>query len=588
MEEGEWFLEEPSGVSNCEGQVSNVLADGHLSTAADYRAWAEDPVGTACSVVDLPELAAMEARSSASRHNPEDDRLQPPFEAPLTMLGVPFNSLTLAGTVEAIQKMIASGKPHYIATANVDFLVQARSDVELHRSLLEADLVLCDGQPLVWASRWLGHALPERVAGSDLVPELIRLSGLRGYRIFFLGGTPQSAAQAVANIHSAHPTANICGYYSPPFSSLLELDDEYVVKRIRDAKPDLLFVALGCPKAEKWMFMHRHALGVPVAIGIGGTIDFLAGRLKRAPRCMRRTGTEWLYRLAQEPRRLFSRYARDARCFGLALGQQLWRFQWRCSRLKGGSPAAIDLVEPTWRRIRASTDLTRKCIQRDNALWSGLSDRHCLLDLSEVRSIDSTGLGLLIALERRLAREDFRLILLAPSERVRKALESEGLGPIFLIATDTLEARDRILALEREKLAVVTLSTHSTLPLLWKGTITAGNVDQVWAIAQAQIESFPDIDDPITIDLSGMTFIDSAGAALLSRVRTYAGYKGATVRFLEPSGPVRNVLRASKQESVLVDEVDWETTNSKREEFGIFDHAWAPWHWLKQRRVEGV
>src|SRR5436853_5991379 len=116
------------------------------------------------------------------------------------MLGVPFDALTLIQTVIAIDDMISSRRPHYLATANVDFLVQAQRDADLRRILLAADLVLCDGTPLVWASRWLGNALPERVAGSDLAPRLIELAALKGYRIFFLGGRPEVAAKAVANL----------------------------------------------------------------------------------------------------------------------------------------------------------------------------------------------------------------------------------------------------------------------------------------------------------------------------------------------------------------------------------------------------
>src|SRR5258708_27904059 len=124
---------------------------------------------------------------------------------PIAILGVPFDNVTVTETIEAISGMVASRKPHYLVTANVDFLVQAQDDVELRRILFDAHLVLCDGTPLVWASRLLGNPLLERVAGADLVPLILRVAAEKGYRVFFLGATPESAGQAVVNLKKLHP-----------------------------------------------------------------------------------------------------------------------------------------------------------------------------------------------------------------------------------------------------------------------------------------------------------------------------------------------------------------------------------------------
>src|SRR4051812_149341 len=390
---------------------------------SEWRMWAEDPVSSACSVVELPELIEMEARSAAISARL---RLPPgePFEIPVALLGVPFPPLTLTQTLRRIEQMIASGRPHYIATANVDFLVQARSDIELHRVLFEADLVICDGQPLVWASRWLGSPLPERVAGSDLVPELIRLSAEKGYRIFFLGGSPEVAEQAVVRMKERHPGVNICGYHSPPYDKLLDMNHEQIAQKIKEAQPDLLLVSLGCPKAEKWMFMHYRSLGVPVAIGVGGTIDFLAERLKRAPVWMRRSGAEWIFRLLQEPRRLYSRYARDAREFGIGILQQLWLLQWRRPRVVGPAETSVEVQERGWRRVRPPEIFAEPFVTRDALIWTASLGHHCLVDLSHVRFIDSAALGLLLDLRRRLARQDYCLVLLNPAHRVREAFQA--------------------------------------------------------------------------------------------------------------------------------------------------------------------
>ena len=263
---------------------------------------------------------------------------------PIAILGVPFDNVTTRGAIELIETMIQSDRPHYLVTANVDFLVQAQSDIELRRIFFDADLVLCDGTPLLWASKLLGNPLPERVAGADLVPLLIRQSELKGYRIFFLGATPESAAKAVDNMRQQFPALNIAGFYSPPFNKLLEMDHDEIRRRILEARPHLLFVSFGCPKQEKWIAMHYRSLGVPVAVGVGATIDFLAGQVRRAPMWMRRGGVEWIYRMAQEPRRLAGRYFKDLRVFGTSMVRQWWRL----GRKKAVTNLARIPVPPLW------------------------------------------------------------------------------------------------------------------------------------------------------------------------------------------------------------------------------------------------
>ena len=229
----------------------------------------------------------------------------------VTILGVPFDKVSLCQAVSCIEAMAASGRPHYVVTPNMDFLAQAQGDKELRSVLAGADLSVCDGTPLVWASRILGCPLPERVAGSDLVPALLEAADREGLSVYFLGASVEASAEAVSRVRRRHPSLGIAGRYSPPFRDLTAEDNEEIKRRIREAKPDLVLVAFGCPKAEKWMAENYREIGAPVMIGVGATIDFLAGRVRRAPRWMGRAGVEWLYRLAQEPRRLWRRYARD-------------------------------------------------------------------------------------------------------------------------------------------------------------------------------------------------------------------------------------------------------------------------------------
>lgn len=244
-------------------------------------------------------------------------KLVAPKEDRIRLMGVPFDRVTMEDTIDRIGGMIESGKPHYLATANVDFLVQAKRDIELRTILNEADLVVCDGTPLVWLSRWLRRTLPERVAGSDLVPRLLDEAEEKDWSVFFLGGQEEVREQAVRKVRRSHPGLRIAGSYSPPFAPLDAMDHDDINARIREAKPDLLLVSFGCPKQEKWIARNYLAAGAPVSVGVGATIDFLAGSVKRAPRWMQVAGMEWVFRLAQEPRRLVKRYATDLVIFGI-------------------------------------------------------------------------------------------------------------------------------------------------------------------------------------------------------------------------------------------------------------------------------
>jgi exopolysaccharide biosynthesis WecB/TagA/CpsF family protein len=167
--------------------------------------------------------------------------------------------------------------------------------------------------------------LPERVAGSDLVPKLLAEAAAHDWSVFFLGGRENVLEQAVRNVQLQHPSLRIAGSYSPPFAPLDKMDHEGINARIRAARPDILLVSFGCPKQEKWIARNCDSHGVPVSIGVGATIDFLAGAVRRAPTWMRHSGLEWVFRLAQEPRRLLKRYATDIYVFGVGAITELMR-----------------------------------------------------------------------------------------------------------------------------------------------------------------------------------------------------------------------------------------------------------------------
>src|ERR1700678_210231 len=185
----------------------------------------------------------------------------------VAILGVPFHRITLGGAIDRIESMVADGKSHYVFTPNVDFLVKAQRDPGLRKILVRADLVLCDGKPIVWASHCLGEPLPSRVAGSDLIPRLLQRAADRGWRIFLLGGDPEVACEAARRVAAAHPSLPEVAHYSPPYRPLDEMDNAEIIGRVRAARPDIMLVCFGCPKQEKWISQHCGTLGVPVMIG---------------------------------------------------------------------------------------------------------------------------------------------------------------------------------------------------------------------------------------------------------------------------------------------------------------------------------
>ena len=205
----------------------------------------------------------------------------------------------MAGAVAAIERMVERGGPtQLVATVNPEFVMRARSDPGFRSVLDGASLCLADGTGVVWAMRRQGCPQRERVAGSDLVPALAAVCARRGWRPFLLGARPGVAAEAARRLEADLPGLRVAGTHA---GSPRPEDDEEALRRIRAARPDLLLVAYGAPHQELWIARNRDRLGVPVAIGVGGCFDFLAGRVRRAPRRLQHLGLEWLWRLVLQP-----------------------------------------------------------------------------------------------------------------------------------------------------------------------------------------------------------------------------------------------------------------------------------------------
>ena len=238
---------------------------------------------------------------------------------PVTLFGIDIHAIDLAAAVRQVLEWVtAPGTPcHYVVTPNVDHIVMLAERPDFRQAYDNASLVVADGWPLVTASRFLGKPLPERVAGSDLVPAIFSATPRsRPLRVFLLGAAPGVAAQAARRIETEWPAVEVSGWYSPPLGFEHQAEENRkIVAQIAAHEPDLLVLGLGAPKQELWIHRHRDEVRAKVAICAGATIDFLAGHKSRAPRWIQRCRMEWCYRMLSEPRRLVKRYARDAVVF---------------------------------------------------------------------------------------------------------------------------------------------------------------------------------------------------------------------------------------------------------------------------------
>ena len=218
----------------------------------------------------------------------------------VNILGVDVDAVTMAEAVDVVRRAMDTRAGVMVATANAEMLMRATHDEELRRILNASALVVPDGAGTVWAARHLGHAMPERVAGYDLAQELLRCAPAEGRRVYFFGSAPGVAEKAKAKAEQLYPGIEIVGVRNGFFSPA---DNAAIIVEIRAARPDLLLVALGVPKQEKWIAAHLAELDVPVAIGVGGTLDVMAGVMKRAPHWMQKAKLEWLFRGLMQPKR---------------------------------------------------------------------------------------------------------------------------------------------------------------------------------------------------------------------------------------------------------------------------------------------
>ncbi len=352
------------------------------------------------------------------------------------VFGIPVDAVTGQETVQIIKRAIAQRRPFLISTPNLNFLHQSQSDPGFRHSLLESDLCIPDGMPIVWLSRLVGAPIRERVAGSDLVEALKAGSGQeRPVKIFLFGGPEGVAERACASINASKGGLQCVGWHYPGFGDIETMSNDATLATLNASGADFLSVSLGAQKGQAWLLRNHGALHIPVRVHLGATINFEGGTVRRAPRWLRRVGLEWLWRIKEEPHP-WQRYAGDAFALAkilasLALPLLGWSIQ---RRLAGqGQPFRADIREhenvitvaiagsATTDNISGAVEILRRAI----ALRQPLR-----IDLSATTGMDTRFIGLvLMAMKQAELNGGLRLINLPP--RIRRFLALNGFGYIL-------------------------------------------------------------------------------------------------------------------------------------------------------------
>ena len=224
------------------------------------------------------------------------------------ILNVKMSAINMFQACRFIQDLIERNKKSYVCVCPVSTIMECVGNPEIMNIVNNADLVTPDGMPLVWIAKAKGLKNIGRVYGPDLMLALCELSSHRGYRNYFYGSTMEVLEKLSSKLKQRFPSLQICGMYAPPFRPLTKEEDNQILEDINSTSPDIVWVGLGSPKQDIWIFEHRDKLNAGVSLAVGAAFDFLSGMKPQAPRWMQRTGLEWLFRLCSEPKRLWKRY----------------------------------------------------------------------------------------------------------------------------------------------------------------------------------------------------------------------------------------------------------------------------------------
>jgi N-acetylglucosaminyldiphosphoundecaprenol N-acetyl-beta-D-mannosaminyltransferase len=476
----------------------------------------------------------------------------------VVVLGIPFKDVSFNDVVEWVNQRVRSRCPGYIATANMDFIMQAWRDPEQQRILLEADLVVADGIPIVWLSRLMGFGLKERVTGSDLVPMFAELCAREGFSLYGLGGAPGVAEKAMECLSQRYPGLRVAGCYSPPKADVLSMNNAEILSKLDAANPDILLVAFGAPKQEKWVNMHIREWKVPVSIGIGGSLDFLAGAQKRAPRIIQKCALEWLWRMMSDPPRLFKRYISNIFFFSIALAKLFVLRYGPSNKMPRvmSDPTEPNLLKSLHAKRIAFPDSADSCAVEAfrNACMDATGISSLVVDLEQRDWLTILEMGILVEGSRTCRSKGRHFYVLAGHPRAAKAFRFFHLDH-YLHASERIEEilqaikAQRKCAGERETCTV----SDGRLTLALPAELTAANLDtfratfeQAWQKWEQQKPC-----EGVTVDATGIEFLDSAALGFLNALRKQTAQAGVAFRCFGFHGAALQTLKIARLDTLF-------------------------------------
>ena len=361
------------------------------------------------------------------------------------LLGLPIDAVTMAQAVARVRAAAASRTRCFVSTPNLNFLIAAQDDAGFRQSVLDSDLSLADGMPILWLARLTGVPLPERVAGSDVFAVLREGEADRGreaaptrtdgdpLRVFFFGGQEGIAERACERLNAEGGGLRCVGAYGPGFGSLDEMSAPAVIAQVNASEADLLVVALGARKGQAWIVRNLAGLTIPVVSHLGAVINFVAGNVRRAPAWMRRAGLEWAWRIREEPA-LWRRYAGDGlELLWLMVTRVMPFLVWRLVNRGGGAaPAEVAhgrKANSTGRiALRGGLVASALAPVRQAFREAAAAGGDLVVDLGGVTRVDGAFLGLLLVLEKHVRRAGGRLVVENTPSTVRRIFRWNGVG----------------------------------------------------------------------------------------------------------------------------------------------------------------
>tara|TARA_R110002074_G_scaffold402194_1_gene604458 strand:- start:68051 stop:69175 length:1125 start_codon:yes stop_codon:yes gene_type:complete len=360
------------------------------------------------------------------------------------LLGLPFDVVDLENSVGYVEEAITDNKSCFFSTPNLNFVIATQADNDFFQSVVDSDLIVADGMPLIWVAKLLGIPLTERVAGSTLFDELSKRPREKKIKVFFFGGQEGVAEKAYRALNKTSKGMTSCGFYDPGFVSIEQMSSAAIIDEINAAKPDFVVVALGAKKGQAWIQKNRGQLNAPVISHLGAVINFVAGSVERAPMVWQRFGLEWVWRIKQEPV-LWKRYLLDGFAFAGLMVTKVFPLVIydRVLKIKSGfnSPCVIEWLGDGKDVVRLVGSFKHQELQSVKVFLSSilngktveLGSNNLVLDFTDVEYIDGAFIATLMLFQRALEKQGKLLTITNVSARIKRILTMNNVRKRFVL-----------------------------------------------------------------------------------------------------------------------------------------------------------